>query len=124
MIIGTPGTLLDWILRFRRFDTKKISIFVLDEADVMISTQGHQDQSTRIKKYSHFCDVFFTFTINFIIIIIIIKKSQTTSAQYLPKLFINETKIPTVENGKSFKYLGRIFNFSINNIDHKLKVLE
>jgi len=51
VIIGTPGTLLDWILRFRRFDTKKISIFVLDEADVMISTQGHQDQSTRIKKY-------------------------------------------------------------------------
>ena len=61
MIIGTPGTLLDWILRYRRFDTKKISIFVLDEADVMISTQGHQDQSTRIKKYSHFNDIFLTF---------------------------------------------------------------
>lgn len=51
VIIGTPGTVLDWIIRYRRFDTKKIAIFVLDEADVMISTQGHQDQSTRIKKY-------------------------------------------------------------------------
>lgn len=50
IIIGTPGTLLDWILRFRSFDPKKITIFVLDEADVMISTQGHQDQSIRIQK--------------------------------------------------------------------------
>ena len=37
-------------MRFRAFDPKKISIFVLDEADVMISQQGHQDQSIRIKK--------------------------------------------------------------------------
>ena len=50
IVIGTPGTLLDWLLRYRRFDAKKISIFVLDEADVMISTQGHKDQSIRIKK--------------------------------------------------------------------------
>ena len=53
-----------------------------------------------------------------------IKKSQTSSTQYLPKLLINQTKVPTVENGKSFKYLGRIFNFSMNNIDHKSEVLE
>lgn len=50
IIIGTPGSLLDWILRHRSFDPKKISIFVFDEADVMISQQGHQDQSIRIKK--------------------------------------------------------------------------
>ena len=50
IIIGTPGTLLDWIMRYRSFDAKKLSIFVLDEADVMISQQGHQDQSIRIKK--------------------------------------------------------------------------
>ena len=53
-----------------------------------------------------------------------IKKSQTSSTQYLPKLLINQTKVPTVENGKSFKYLGRIFYFSMNNIDHKSEVLE
>ena len=53
-----------------------------------------------------------------------IKKPQTSSTQYLLKLLINQTKVPTVENGKSFKYLGRIFNFSMNNIDHKSEVLE
>ena len=53
-----------------------------------------------------------------------IKKSRTSSTQYLPKLLINQTKVPTVENGKSFKYLGRIFNFSMNNMEHKSEVLE
>ena len=53
-----------------------------------------------------------------------IKKSQTSSTQYLPKLLINQTKVPTVEDGKSFTYLGRIFNISMNNIDHKSEVLE
>ncbi len=33
---------LDWSLKFRFFDLKKIKVFVLDEADVMIATQGHQ----------------------------------------------------------------------------------
>ena len=31
-------------------DPKKIKMFVLDEADVMIAQQGHQDQSIRIHK--------------------------------------------------------------------------
>ena len=44
---GTPGKALDWSLKFRFLDLKKISVFVLDEADVMIATQGHQDQSIR-----------------------------------------------------------------------------
>ncbi|XP_043189230.1 DEAD-box helicase Dbp80-like [Amphibalanus amphitrite] len=50
IIIGTPGKVLDWGIKFRFFDIKKISVFVLDEADVMISLQGHQDQSIRIHK--------------------------------------------------------------------------
>ena len=50
IIIGTPGTILDWIVKFKFFDPKKIKILVFDEADVMISTQGHKDQSTRIKR--------------------------------------------------------------------------
>ena len=53
-----------------------------------------------------------------------IRKSRTSSTQYLPKLLINQTKVPTVKNGKSFRYLGRIFNFSMNNMDHKSQVLE
>ncbi|EFA03913.1 DEAD-box helicase Dbp80 [Tribolium castaneum] len=50
IIIGTPGKVLDWALKFRVFDLKKLTVFVLDEADVMIATQGHQDQCIRIHK--------------------------------------------------------------------------
>ncbi|XP_059618226.1 DEAD-box helicase Dbp80 [Phlebotomus argentipes] len=51
IIIGTPGKILDWGVKFRAFDLKKIRVFVLDEADVMIATQGHQDQCIRIHKH-------------------------------------------------------------------------
>ncbi|KAL2103829.1 hypothetical protein ACEWY4_000697 [Coilia grayii] len=50
IVIGTPGTLLDWCLKLKFIDPKKITVFVLDEADVMIATQGHQDQSIRIQR--------------------------------------------------------------------------
>uniref|UniRef100_A0A6Q2Z2Z6 RNA helicase n=1 Tax=Esox lucius TaxID=8010 RepID=A0A6Q2Z2Z6_ESOLU len=50
IVIGTPGTMLDWCLKFKFIDPKKIKVFVLDEADVMIATQGHQDQSLRIQR--------------------------------------------------------------------------
>jgi ATP-dependent RNA helicase DDX19/DBP5 len=50
IIIGTPGKILDWGIKFKSFDLKKITVFVLDEADVMIATQGHQDQCIRIHK--------------------------------------------------------------------------
>ena len=50
IVIGTPGTVLDWGLKLKIFDPKKIRVFVLDEADVMIATQGHQDQSIRIQR--------------------------------------------------------------------------
>lgn len=51
IIIGTPGKVLDWGVKFKFFDLSKIRVFVLDEADVMIATQGHQDQSFRIHKF-------------------------------------------------------------------------
>jgi ATP-dependent RNA helicase DDX19/DBP5 len=51
IIIGTPGKVLDWGIKYKFFDLSKIKVFVLDEADVMIATQGHQDQSFRIHKY-------------------------------------------------------------------------
>jgi ATP-dependent RNA helicase DDX19/DBP5 len=50
IVIGTPGKVMDWAIKFRFFDPKMIRVFVLDEADVMIATQGHQDQSIRIHK--------------------------------------------------------------------------
>ncbi|XP_077277894.1 DEAD-box helicase Dbp80-like [Temnothorax americanus] len=50
IIIGTPGKVIDWGKKFKLFDLSKISVFVLDEADVVMATQGHQDQCIRIHK--------------------------------------------------------------------------
>ncbi|XP_031701030.1 ATP-dependent RNA helicase DDX19A [Anarrhichthys ocellatus] len=50
IVIGTPGTVLDWCTKYKLIDSKKITMFVLDEADVMIATQGHRDQSIRIHR--------------------------------------------------------------------------
>ena len=44
-----------------------------------------------------------------------IGKSSSSSIQYLPKLIINHDTVPTVDIGKSFKYLGRHFNYTMDN---------
>ncbi|XP_074039484.1 DEAD-box helicase Dbp80-like [Leptinotarsa decemlineata] len=60
IIIGMPGKVLDWAFKFRVFDLKKIDVFVLDEADVMIATQDHQDQCMKIhKNLSPSCQMMF-----------------------------------------------------------------
>lgn len=51
ILIGTPGKMIDWALKYNFFNIKKISVFVLDEADVMIDTQGLRAQSIRLKQY-------------------------------------------------------------------------
>lgn len=51
IVIGTPGTVYDWCTKRKAIDPKKISMFVLDEADVMIAMQGHRDQSIRIQRW-------------------------------------------------------------------------
>ena len=53
-----------------------------------------------------------------------IKKPSTSSFQYLPKLILNNDFIPTVEIGKSFKYLGRYFNFSMDSQNHFSEILD
>jgi ATP-dependent RNA helicase DDX19/DBP5 len=65
IVIGTPGTTMDWTVKHRSIDPNSIKVwpifyhskcdlslqvFVLDEADVMIDTQGHKDQTIRIHK--------------------------------------------------------------------------
>ena len=47
------------------------------------------------------------------------KKATTKSIQYQPKLFINNQLIPRVDNGDSFKYFGRYFDFGMTNSMHK-----
>lgn len=61
IVIGTPGTVLDWCSKQRVMDMKKINVFVLDEADVMIDTQGHQDQSIRIQRLMFRFTLFYNF---------------------------------------------------------------
>ena len=48
-----------------------------------------------------------------------IKKFSSRSLQFQPKLPINSEVVPPVNNGESFKYLGRFFNFDMDNKDHK-----
>jgi hypothetical protein len=49
MVIGTPGKVVDWLKR-RIIDVKRIKVFVLDEADNMVSESGHRANSLLIKK--------------------------------------------------------------------------
>jgi superfamily II DNA/RNA helicase len=59
IIIGTPGTALDWSSpRLNVLNLKKIRVFVLDEADVMIDQQGHQDFCIRIVRLESYLNVF------------------------------------------------------------------
>lgn len=50
VLIGTPGRMVDSTLKYRNVDMSKIRVYVLDEADVMIDTQGHKAQSMRMRK--------------------------------------------------------------------------
>ena len=51
IVIGTPGTVMDWSSpKLSILNLKKIKVFVLDEADVMIDQQGHKEFCIRIVK--------------------------------------------------------------------------
>ncbi|NWX11450.1 DDX25 helicase, partial [Aegotheles bennettii] len=50
IVIGTPGTVLDWCFKRGLINVKKIKLFVLDEADIMIDTQGLSYQSIRVQR--------------------------------------------------------------------------
>jgi ATP-dependent RNA helicase DDX19/DBP5 len=49
LIVGTPGKVVDWLKR-RTIDTKNMKVFVLDEADNMVSEGGHRANSILAKK--------------------------------------------------------------------------
>ena len=46
-----------------------------------------------------------------------------SSVQFLSKLTLNNSLVPTLDSNKSFKYLGRYFNFNMDNIDHMSTLL-
>ena len=47
------------------------------------------------------------------------KKVGSSSRQYKQKLYINNKLIPAIEINESFKYLGRHFDYSMSNQEHK-----
>ena len=53
-----------------------------------------------------------------------IKKKVTRSVQFKPKLFLVREQVPTVDMGKSFKYLGRWYNFKMDNAEHKANIIQ
>ena len=55
IVLGTPGIVLDWILKKKALDPTKIVLLVVDQADVFITTQGYQDQTIRISKWADPC---------------------------------------------------------------------
>ncbi|XP_009875614.1 PREDICTED: ATP-dependent RNA helicase DDX25-like [Apaloderma vittatum] len=50
IIIGTPGSMLDSCFRLRLVDLNKITLIVLDEADMMIHMQCLSDESIHIQR--------------------------------------------------------------------------
>lgn len=50
IVIGTPGKVVQW-LKTKVINTKTIKVFVLDEADNMVSEGGHRANSLIIKKF-------------------------------------------------------------------------
>jgi len=53
-----------------------------------------------------------------------IKKYMTSSSQYLPKVFVNNERVPSTKMGGSFTYLGKHFNYSMNDELHKSNIIE
>ena len=53
-----------------------------------------------------------------------IRKASSSSIQFLPKLTISNSVVPPVEIDSSFRYLGRHFNFTMNNHQHMSDLLD
>ncbi|CAF3695126.1 unnamed protein product [Adineta steineri] len=50
IVVGTPGTVEDWCRKMRIIDLQQLNVFVVDEADVMIATQGFQQNCSTLVK--------------------------------------------------------------------------
>ena len=77
VLVGTPGKIVDWLIRFKAIDTEKIKVFILDEADIMIDLQGHREQSLVGAWHCRsFCDDLLNFLFN--------PENSTTAQKGLP----------------------------------------
>ena len=48
-----------------------------------------------------------------------IMKRNSAAKQYFPKIYVNHSLIPSVKQNESFCYLGRFYNFPMDNAVHK-----
>ena len=53
-----------------------------------------------------------------------IKKTVIRSVQFKPKLFFLREQVPTVDMDKSLKYLGRWYDFEMDNSEHKANIIQ
>ena len=51
------------------------------------------------------------------------EKSDKIYPIYLPKLLINNELIPASKSGESFRYLGKYFDFSMSEKEHKQELI-
>ena len=52
------------------------------------------------------------------------KKNNTKSVQYSPKVYINNELVKSIKDGESFLYLGRHYDFDMSENDHKKELTE
>ena len=52
------------------------------------------------------------------------KKVLTQSKQFKPKIYVDNILIKSIEEKESFRYLGRWFNFDMDNSEHKRQLLD
>ena len=52
-----------------------------------------------------------------------IRKIETSSVRYLPKLFVNNESIPAIKDNENLIYLGRSFSFKTDNNYDKLELV-
>ena len=53
-----------------------------------------------------------------------LKKFRTLVKQYKPTIYVNNVPVSGINENDSFRYLGRWFNFSMNNSQHKRELVE
>ena len=53
-----------------------------------------------------------------------IKKTVTRSVQFKTKMFLVREQVPTVDMDKSFKYLGRWYDFEMDNAEHIPNIIQ
>jgi ATP-dependent RNA helicase DDX19/DBP5 len=53
IVVGTPGTVKNWIMRMKYLDPRKVNVFVLDEADKMVEEKALGAETMQIRNLLH-----------------------------------------------------------------------